>query len=125
MGDLARIKIGHGRKADMRVGAHIEIARDAGRQFQWPQMIEKDERPDHPARGEGQHPPDDETDAQITFALADDAFDSPVPRGTLVSEIDDPATGLVTARKVSAEVMWQGEEAVSEKMCEAGSEMGG
>src|SRR3546814_2645622 len=46
MGDLARIKIGHGRKADMRVGAHIEIARDAGRQFQWPQMIEKDERPD-------------------------------------------------------------------------------
>src|SRR3546814_13796196 len=50
MGDLARIKIGHGRKADMRVGAHIEIARDAGRQFQWPQMIEKDERPDHPAR---------------------------------------------------------------------------
>src|SRR3546814_2889262 len=64
MGDLARIKIGHGRKADMRVGAHIEIARDAGRQFQWPQMIEKDERPDHPARVEGQHPPDDETAAQ-------------------------------------------------------------
>src|SRR3546814_20093899 len=68
-------------KADMRVGAHIEIARDAGRQFQWPQMIEKDERPDHPARVEGQHPPDDETAAQITFALVDDAFDSHVPSG--------------------------------------------
>src|SRR3546814_16223747 len=54
MGDLARIKIGHGRKAVMRVGAHIEIARDAGRQFQWPQMIEKDERLDHPARVDGQ-----------------------------------------------------------------------
>src|SRR3546814_17589856 len=70
--------------------AHIEIARDAGRQFQWPQMIEKDERPDHPARVEGQHPPDDETAAQITFALVDDAFDSHVPSGSLVSEIDDP-----------------------------------
>src|SRR3546814_3867580 len=71
MGDLARIKIGHGRKADMRVRAHIEIARDAGRQFQWPHMIEKDERPDHPARGEVQNPPDDETAAQITFAHVD------------------------------------------------------
>src|SRR3546814_7453648 len=80
--------------------AHIEIARDAGRQFQWPQMIEKDERPDHPARVEGQHPPDDETAAQITFALVDDAFDSHVPSGSLVSEIDDPATGIVTARKL-------------------------
>src|SRR3546814_15548081 len=63
-------------------------------------MIEKEERPDHPARVEGQHPPDDETAAQITFALVDDAFDSHVPSGSLVSEIDDPATGIVTARKL-------------------------
>jgi hypothetical protein len=38
-------------------------------------MVEEDERPDHPARVEGQNPSDDETAAEIAFPFVDDAFD--------------------------------------------------
>jgi len=43
--DLAVEQIGDGGEADMGVRAYVHLARDAGRQFHRPEMIEEDEGP--------------------------------------------------------------------------------
>ena len=57
VGDLAVEQIGDGGEADVRVRAHVDAARDAGRELDRPHVVEEHERPDHPVLREGQHPP--------------------------------------------------------------------
>ena len=49
MHDLAVEKIGHGGEPDMRMRANVEPV--AGAKFRRPEMVEKDERPDHARAG--------------------------------------------------------------------------
>jgi len=58
VGDLAVEEIGDGGKADVRVRANIDAARDARLESDRPHVIEEGERPHHAALGEGQNAPD-------------------------------------------------------------------
>src|SRR5580698_156786 len=69
-------QIGHGRKTDMGMRAHVDPL--AGREFRRPEIVEEDERADRAASRLRQDAVDDEPVAQIVrIALEDDHAISP------------------------------------------------
>ena len=73
MHDPAGEEIGHRRQADMRVRAHIGAARHVRGKADRPDMVEEDERPDHPPLGKGRtrptsKSPSDRRRASITIS---------------------------------------------------------
>ena len=74
VGHLAFEQVGDGRKADVRVRAHVDAAREARLELRRAHVVEEDERPDHPVRGEGQDAADLEA-AEVAPPLVDDEFD--------------------------------------------------
>ena len=56
------------RQADVRMRPHVDAARNARRETHRAEMVEEDERPDHPPLGEGKHAADVES-AEVAAAL--------------------------------------------------------
>ena len=70
MRDLAFEQVRHGRKADVRMRAYIDAARNARRKIHRTHVIEEHERPDHAPLRVRQHPSDFEA-AEILAPLSD------------------------------------------------------
>ena len=71
--DAAVEQIGHRRKSDVRMRAHIHAL--AGHELHRTEMIEEDERPDHLSLAVRQCPADRKSTAEIARARHDDQFE--------------------------------------------------
>ena len=71
MHDLAGEQIGDRREADVRMRAHVDGLREAGREVLRADVIEEDEGPDHVPPRVRQHAPDFKA-SEIAAALFDD-----------------------------------------------------
>ncbi len=74
MRDRAAVEIRHRGKADVGMRLHIELARDARREFQRPHMVEKYERAHHAAIAERKDASDFEAAAQVAGSSIDKEF---------------------------------------------------
>ncbi len=92
MHDLAREEIGDGGETDMRMGPHVDVARQALGHVDRAHMIEEHEGPDRPPLRLGQDAPDLEA-AQTAPALFDDEFDHDLPPA-LPGRYPGPAASL-------------------------------
>ena len=82
MHDLAFEQVGDGRQADVRMRPHIDGTRNPRLETNRAEVVEEDERPDHPPLGERQHASDFEA-AKVAAALVDDELDHQcLPAGT-------------------------------------------
>ena len=75
MGEGAIIKVGHGRDADVRMRAHVHLARKAWGEVGRAHVIEEDIGSDRTAGVERQHAAHLESAAEVMRALVYDAFD--------------------------------------------------
>ena len=74
MHDLAFEQIRERGETDVRMRAHVDALRNAGREFDRTEMIEEDERPDAAPLAERQHASHGES-AQVAASRIDDEFD--------------------------------------------------
>src|SRR6185312_11063751 len=58
MHDLARKQVRHRRQPDVRMGAYVDAFGDARREVDRTEVVEENERPDHPVLRVGQYPAD-------------------------------------------------------------------
>src|SRR6185369_5068443 len=84
MDDFAVEEIGHGRKPDVRMRAHVDRARNAGREIDRSDVIEEHERPDHAPLMPGQDATDLEA-AEVASSRIDDELDHSSSSASLIA----------------------------------------